>query len=490
VEALVLAAGRGSRLEPITDSNPKALLRVAGKALIDRQIEAFLKFGVKKVVVVTGYRSLQIENYLEKKNYPIEIVIVENSEWETTNNMYSFVLGAKYLQNSAFVVNGDICIEDDFLSPFGNDSLSSVGIFENRYLAESMKVLAQGNVVKSISKTLPEGISQGISADIFLFTQADISTLSGEATRYFAESGKKDWFENIVSSCAEDGRILLRTTPLGVSRWVEIDDEQDLRAADNMFFNMAGFLDHDNFYFDLDGTLVLDHQATSCASLVLNRLSELGKSIFLVTNMTSLTVAEIEYLCTVNGFPISAENILTPVRTLENFLIENGFRCPFILGEESLIRHINADRSHSNQSSYDIVVISNDLTMTAEKLSTAANLIKGGTPYILTHPDLVRPTLEGIFPDAGLWGIGLQAMTGVNPISILGKPDVGILGDSPTVNSILIGDRYDSDIALGKRAGMSTGLILTGVTTRKDYEDERMCVDFVLHDLCLSWIEN
>jgi HAD superfamily hydrolase (TIGR01450 family) len=282
----------------------------------------------------------------------------------------------------------------------------------------------------------------------------------------------------------------LRTTPLGASRWVEIDDEQDLRAADKMFFNMTGFFDHDNFYFDLDGTLVLDHLATSCASLLLNRLSELGKSIFLVTNMTSLTVAEIEYLCTVNGFPISAENIHTPVRTLENFLIENSFRRPFIIGEESLIRHINAAKNHSNQSSYDIVVISNDLTMTAEKLSTAANLIKGGTPYILTHPDLVRPNLEGIFPDAGLWGIALQAMTGVNPISILGKPDVGILGDFPTVDSILIGDRYDSDIALGKRAGMSTGLILTGVTTRKDYEDEGMCVDFVLNDLCLFWSEN
>ena len=490
MDALILAAGRGSRLAPITDSIPKALLRVAGRALIERQIEAFITFGVERVVIVTGYMSLKIKNFLEQKNYPVEIVLVDNSEWELTNNMYSFALGAKYLQNSAFVINGDICFENDFLNSFVQNEVSSVGIFENQYLAESMKVIADGNLARSISKIVPKDASKGISADIFYFTYSDIKTLIREANNYFTKSGKKDWFEKIVSCCTEDNKIALHITPLGRSNWVEIDNEQDLSSADKLFFNIEEFLDHDNFFFDLDGTLILDHQATSCSSLLINRLSKLGKSIFIVTNKTSLTIPEISQLCTVNFFPIPIENIFTPIRALERFLGQNGFRSPLILGEESFKRHLNNFEDFSKQRIYDIVVISDDLTMTAEKLSTAANLINLGVPYILTHLDIIRPTPEGIFPDAGLWGIALHRMTGVEAISILGKPDISILEDSPTENSILIGDRYDSDILLGKRAGMSTALILTGVTTRKDYEDQRMVVDYLLQDLCLSWSDD
>lgn len=127
MNGLILAAGRGSRLNSITKSLPKILIRVDGITILERQLTALISRGVSRIVVVIGYRAQDVRDYINQREFPVELIIVENRKWETTNNMFSFHLAADHLEESSFVMNGDICIDPTVLSHFSSCSQSSVG---------------------------------------------------------------------------------------------------------------------------------------------------------------------------------------------------------------------------------------------------------------------------------------------------------------------------------------------------------------------------
>ena len=124
------------------------------------------------------------------------------------------------------------------------------------------------------------------------------------------------------------------------------------------------------------------------------------------------------------------------------------------------------------------------MNVTSSKIAEVARLVEQGTPYLVTHSDKVRPTEIGIYPDAGIWSMVIQEMTGISPILTLGKPELSIFSELPPPGSILIGDRLETDMELGRRAQISTALVLTGISNRLDYELSYDKVDFILNDFC------
>ncbi len=484
MDGLILAAGRGSRLEAITRTLPKALIKVGGVSILERQILALIEFGVERIFIVVGYKAQLIKDFVSKKTFPIEIIPVDNPEWASSNNMFSFTLGAQQIKKSALIMNGDICIDVGILRNFTNCQMSSVGIFHEKFAEESMKVVINNGLVQELSKNIAQEISDIISADIFFFHEEDLQILLKNSHQYLENVGKNDWFEEAINMCTLGGLINLGTINLRDENWIEIDNAQDLYQADQLFFKKKDFLNHDNFYFDIDGTLLLDHTPTKCALNLLNVLSDSDKSIYAISNNTSLTVTEISNIFQDLGFPIPNDNIFTPIKSLEKFLINSNYQHPFFLGETIFQEYFMDMGFSSDNGRYDLIVISNDLNVTSSKIAEVARLVKQGTPYLVTHSDKVRPTENGIYPDAGIWSIVIQEMTGIGPILILGKPEITIFSDLPRPKSILIGDRFETDMELGRRAQMSTALVLTGISNRIDYELNHDKVDFMLNDFC------
>ena len=141
MKALILAAGLGSRLAPITDNCPKSLVKVNGKPILMKQIENLHENGITDITVVSGYKAEILENEVHRL-YP-EIRIIRSVDYASTNNMYSAYLAKEAINGEAFLMmNADVfydasVIEKLLECPYENAIVTDIG----NYLEETMKVV-------------------------------------------------------------------------------------------------------------------------------------------------------------------------------------------------------------------------------------------------------------------------------------------------------------------------------------------------------------
>ena len=110
MNAIILAAGMGTRLSPLTDNNPKALVKVNDEAMIERQINYLKQIGINEIIVVTGYLHEKF-NYLANK-YDIKLRV--NDKYDLYNNSYTMYIVRDYLENT-YVLEGDVYLIHNFL---------------------------------------------------------------------------------------------------------------------------------------------------------------------------------------------------------------------------------------------------------------------------------------------------------------------------------------------------------------------------------------
>ena len=114
--ALILAAGLGSRLRPITDSIPKAMVHYDGREIIYHQLTNLLDHEFKKIIVVSGYKSEILRSFLEKEFNTERITIVENEQYDTSNSAFSFFEAHKELVSNSYIhLNCDILFSKSLL---------------------------------------------------------------------------------------------------------------------------------------------------------------------------------------------------------------------------------------------------------------------------------------------------------------------------------------------------------------------------------------
>jgi HAD superfamily hydrolase (TIGR01450 family) len=149
----------------------------------------------------------------------------------------------------------------------------------------------------------------------------------------------------------------------------------------------------------------------------------------------------------------------------------------YLVGTPELCRQFR-DENIILSDDADIVVTSFDTTLTYEKLNNACRLIRGGAEYLSTHPDFNCPVENGFIPDSGAISAFVTASTGVTPV-YFGKPyaqTIDMISDSTDVcknDMVIFGDRLYTDIALGKRHGVTAVLVLTGETSLSDVEQAK-----------------
>lgn len=171
MKALILAAGMGSRLSPISDNIPKALVPVNGKPILVQQLENLVDNGIHDIAVVVGYKGEAIRKLIRKRFDFVSVV--ENPNYAKTNNMYSAYLARGWIDRSPFIMmNGDVffdgrIIEDLLRNEEDNLICTDVG----KYMEESMKVVEKDGRLVGISKLIPSELSLGVSIDIYKFSE-------------------------------------------------------------------------------------------------------------------------------------------------------------------------------------------------------------------------------------------------------------------------------------------------------------------------------
>lgn len=248
------------------------------------------------------------------------------------------------------------------------------------------------------------------------------------------------------------------------------------------------------YIFDQDGTLYLGKSVFPCAVRFINHLRSSGKRILFFTNNTSHNPSFYLEKLTRLGFAPQRNEILTAGDVTTQFLLRHREgKTVYLVGTPELseqFRNAGVNLMDNDSSKADIVVTGFDTSLTYEKIKIACNHIRNGAEYLCTHPDYNCPTETGFIPDSGAIAALVTASTGVKP-TYLGKPYAATIDMICEVTGIdredmcIFGDRLYTDIALGKRHGVTSVLVLSGETKQADIDiaDEKSRPDFIYADL-------
>lgn len=241
MKALILAAGAGTRLRPLTDDAPKCLVNVSGKPIMRYQLEALDYAGVRDCVIVVGYLGDRVRKYFGHRFGNVRITYVANSDYDRTNNLYSLWMARHELDQDMFLLEGDLLFDEGLLTDLDRSVHPDAAVVDRfRPPMNGTVILADGD----LSASMVLGLQQSEDFDythalktvnIYKLCQATLRHRLVPALNHYIEQRRTDLFyEAVIAELVAQGDLRLGVHHVGHRQWVEIDDESDLRMAERM----------------------------------------------------------------------------------------------------------------------------------------------------------------------------------------------------------------------------------------------------------------
>lgn len=239
IKAIILSAGQGRRLLPLTENTPKCLLPVSDKPVLAWQIDALLAVGVNDITIITGFQVALIEALLQQRyaNHP-KIKILFNPFYEVADNLASCWIARAEMDGNFLLLNGDTVIESALLSKVLNSEPAPITLSiddKDTYDADDMKVqLDTDRWVRQVSKIVPPHQVNAESIGLIYFREPGAHMFRKaveEALRHPAEL--KSWYLSIIDRLAK--QHLVNSCSIRGFRWCEIDFIEDLARAGIIF---------------------------------------------------------------------------------------------------------------------------------------------------------------------------------------------------------------------------------------------------------------
>jgi len=239
IKAIILSAGQGRRLLPLTENTPKCLLPVSDKPVLAWQIDALLAVGINDITIITGFQVALIEALLQQRyaNHP-KIKILFNPFYEVADNLASCWIARAEMDGNFLLLNGDTVIESALLSKVLNSEPAPITLSiddKDTYDADDMKVqLDTDRWVRQVSKIVPPHQVNAESIGLIYFREQGAHMFRKaveEALRHPAEL--KSWYLSIIDRLAK--QRLVNSCSIRGFRWCEIDFIEDLARAGIIF---------------------------------------------------------------------------------------------------------------------------------------------------------------------------------------------------------------------------------------------------------------
>lgn len=241
--ALILAAGYGSRISDVT-TDPKSLLKIKEKALMDWHFEALKSVGIRDVVVVTGYKREILEEYLTKFKKDFDIRFAVNDDFRVKGNTYSFYYGLNVTQGDFLLFDADLIYDPKILKSFVDDQTANqilVGETSIDDIECSKAMIDENGFVRM---TIDKRAVTESERQRFRFAGEAIGILK------FSKTYRDDIFHACKEFLADEKNIsknwehvmneFLLNHDMGIHQalndcWVEIDNKEDLEKAKRLF---------------------------------------------------------------------------------------------------------------------------------------------------------------------------------------------------------------------------------------------------------------
>jgi len=444
VAAIVLAAGESRRF-----GQPKQLLPVGDKTMIQHVVDVALASPVEQVIVVLSCRAEEIRANIAGR--PVQVVVNERWKSGLSTSVKAGLSAVKPEVSAALFILAD----QPGITP------DIIARLIQRYQETRSSIVVPTH--------------RGRWGNPVLFDRSlfkELMQVEGDQGGRQVIAEHKDEVEEIDM---ETETIL-----------ADIDTIEDYKAS-SIQSPISNFIK--SLIIDLDGVLYRGDEPIEGAREFIAFLQREGIPFLLLTNNSTRTPSQYVEKLAGMGIAIKESDVLTSAQATAMYLekVAPPGAPVYAIGEDGLRAALNARYTFTEEKA-DFVVVGMDSKLTYEKLKIATLLIRGGARFIATNPDKTLPTEEGLIPGNGAILAALEAATGVSPL-VIGKPEPTIFDlalarmGTGKEGAAVIGDRLETDILGGRRAGLLTILVLSGATSRQDLETSPVQPDLVFEDV-------
>ena len=243
MEAIILAAGMGKRLKNLTQDKTKCMITVNDTTLIERMLGQLDKLNLEKIVLVVGYQSAKLMDFISSLNVSTPIEYIHNEVYDKTNNIYSLFLAKKHLESSdCLILESDLIFEEGILEDLINDKRPNLA------LVDKFECWMDGTVV-TIDEN--DNIENFFTKDQFAFEDiknyyktVNIYKFSSEFSNhyylpfleaYIKSLGYNEYYEQVLKIISNFSDSNIKVKKIEGRSWYEIDDFQDLNIAESIF---------------------------------------------------------------------------------------------------------------------------------------------------------------------------------------------------------------------------------------------------------------
>ncbi len=238
MQAVILSAGRGSRLLPLTTDLPKCLLPIGLTTVLGMQLDNLANAGVEKVTVVTGFNADMVKAEIENRQTGPKVKTLYNPFFQVADNLASCWMARKSMKSDFLLINGDTLFSPALLNKVLEAPKKNICVTidqKDQYDGDDMKVTLEGTQLTAIGKTLLPQETNGESIGMLRFMGDGPAIFRNQLKNLMKyPDGTKSWFLSAIDGLAKSGTTI-DTINIKGSTWSELDTPEDYEICRDLF---------------------------------------------------------------------------------------------------------------------------------------------------------------------------------------------------------------------------------------------------------------
>ncbi len=231
MKAIILASGIGKRLKPITDEKPKCLVKINEKSILEYQLDSLYRSNIKNVAITTGPFEEQIKNLLKKNYQHMNVILVKNPKYNSTNYIYSLWLTKEFIDEDIILIHGDLIFDYVLLKKIHDKKEN--GVLVNKTITppkKDFKAFVKETYVRKIGVNL-FGKNAFFCLPLYKFSKKDFLVWMDEIEKEINHGNVNIYAEDALNNILD--KILLYPVYYSEEFCMEIDTLEDLKKARN-----------------------------------------------------------------------------------------------------------------------------------------------------------------------------------------------------------------------------------------------------------------
>jgi L-glutamine-phosphate cytidylyltransferase len=234
--ALLLAAGTGSRLQPLTNDAPKCLTMVNGKSILERMVEGLNSRGFKHLVIVTGHFENKIKDFLGNKFGNIQIEYIFSPRYKVTNNIFSLWMARNKINEPFLLLESDLVYDESLLDSMLTPNKIAVAKMHAGLNGSCVTINQSFRVKVFLTGSMnPVNETKYKTVNIYSLSLNSWKLVIKRLQKHILENKVNSYYETVFAEMVVDGSLSFDTSSFDSKPWYEIDTIYDLKQAEKLF---------------------------------------------------------------------------------------------------------------------------------------------------------------------------------------------------------------------------------------------------------------